>query len=388
MTKVKYPGQKINTKSFLEAYEPNVLKKLKNKFHLTDAFVTYSWGFNRETEKVDYEFVASKLGNFKQLNINAHAYVQGCNLVLSEHKDKDFFCRDYRGSLVPYHRNRKVTCVNNPKFNAYMVSKIESALKLDFDGVFVDNVHFGQFPLLIGQTKTSFFGCNCRYCQRLFRGKTGAEIPELFDLRDELTKQYLEFRSQSINEWLRNLADLVRSAGKQFGSNSFDPFFDSKLFYGTNLSETTKVQDYLLFENHDLPRLKRSNYGVKKIITKAKKPVFIVSYKQGIGRDGNFSQTDFDSIFTEANSLGYVPCYKMTEFVTNGVWHAIDPDKFQPVSLAGSGKFAKRVDRKLTTLPWPMLAKLYNRLYSPLLATYFENRLARGAFSWVFYKYT
>ena len=133
----------------------------RDKLGTTDAWVSYSWGFSEQTEQDDYQFLRDRLANFQRLGIKTHAYVQGTNLVWAEHQDADYYCRDYRGRLIPYHRGRKLTCPNNPAFRDYIHHKVALALCEDVDGVFVDNMHFGLFPLRIGKGRFTFFGCQC-----------------------------------------------------------------------------------------------------------------------------------------------------------------------------------------------------------------------------------
>src|SRR5512145_311730 len=138
MIRLKYPQHKVDLWSLWHSYDADQLCQAKEKLGITDAWVSYSWGFSERTEQADYEFLRQHLGNFQRLGIRTHAYVQGTNLVTAEHPDQDYYCRDYRGRLIPYHRGRKLTCPNNPAFKAYIHRKVELALREDVDGVFVD----------------------------------------------------------------------------------------------------------------------------------------------------------------------------------------------------------------------------------------------------------
>jgi len=91
MINLKYPGSKIDQRSLLEACDLKNLRAAQDNCFTTDAWVTYSWGFSQKTELEDYKFLRKKLPNFHKLGIRTHAYIQGPNLVYSEHSDQDFF---------------------------------------------------------------------------------------------------------------------------------------------------------------------------------------------------------------------------------------------------------------------------------------------------------
>ena len=56
MIQLKYPQAKIDSESFLISYDLSILKQAKATLGITDAWVSYSWGFARETEGEDYVF--------------------------------------------------------------------------------------------------------------------------------------------------------------------------------------------------------------------------------------------------------------------------------------------------------------------------------------------
>lgn len=386
MTRLKYPTTQIHTASFLNSYNFEVLKPLKEMLQLTDAWVSFSWGFSPRTELEDYDFTLGKLSNFQKLGIKTHAYIQGCNLVLEEHKGLDYFCRDWYGRFIPYHRGRKMTCPNNPYFQELLLNKVEYAAKKDFSGIFVDNILFGQMPLIVAGGYTTFFGCCCTFCKVSFKKYAGTQIPKLFKVDSPVYKQYVQFRVTVITKLLKSIAKQVQAADKEFGTNSFDPRNDTKLLNGTDISDLTQLQDYLLFENHDLPRFgkfPKSNAHLKVLIQKTKKPIFIVSYKKGIGRDEAYNQSDYNAIYTESKKLGYNPCYKGTEFLTGGVWHNINAKTLAPLKTIAISQLSTY---KKKSLKGKYLLRLYNRLYNPVITTQFENRYMRKMLGWLYYR--
>jgi hypothetical protein len=388
MIRLKYPHHTIDRLSLWQAYDPDQLRQAREKLGTTDAWVSFSWGFSEETEQEDYAFLRRRLGNFHRLGIKTHAYVQGTNLVLEEHRDNDYYCRDHRGRLIPYHRGRKLTCPNNPAFRAYIHRKVALALQEEVDGVFVDNIHFGAFPLLLGKTRSTFFGCRCQHCQRRFHGEVGGSIPTLFHVQSQPFQAYVEFRVRSLMDLVRALAVQVHTAGKEFGTNSFDPRLNPKLFYGTDLEGLAQTQDYLLFENHYLPSKTRSNAYLQPLVQPVSKPVFVVSYKQGIGRERQYSQAEFNAVYSESQAVGYVPCYKASEYTTKGMWHNLRYEDLQPVQkIEGVGLKAMAAASDMPRLPGgKYLSRTFNRFYVPTLDRYYENKLVRRGFGWLYYR--
>jgi hypothetical protein len=388
MLRLKYPHHKIDRESLWRSYDYDQLLQARAKLGITDAWVSYSWGFSEQTEQPDYQFLRERLGNFQQLGIRTHAYVQGTNMVWADHPDVDYYCRDHRGRLIPYHRGRKLACPNNPAFRDYIHHKVSLAVDEDVDGVYVDNIHLGLFPVLLGKNRATFFGCQCPHCQARFKAEVGTAIPGLFQQQSDLFQAYVDFRVRSLMGLVRELADEVQAAGKLFGTNSFDPRFDTRLFYGTDMQELAQVQDYLLFENHFLPSKKHSNAYLQPLVQPLGKPVFVVSYHKGIGREKHYAQADFDAVYSESQALGYAPCYKASEYTRKGVWHNLQIEQLQPVRrIETRSKQTAAANSTMPKLPagrW--LGRAANRFYVPTMHRYYENMLIRRSMGWLYYR--
>ncbi len=385
MVDLKYPRSKIDHHSLSNAYNYQNLKAAQEVCQITDSWVTYSWGFSPETEAEDYRFLRKKLPNFQKLGIRTHAYIQGPNLVYEEHKDQDLFCLDQNQRLIPYHRGRKMTCVNNPRFIEYLEKKVKLALREEIDGIFLDNVFFGLFPITMGN-KVSFFGCNCLYCQKLFQKKYGQKIPKIFDLNSELFFAYQDFRVKSLTRFIKYFSALAKDAKKTFGFNNLDPKFEPKLFYGLDYQSYAKSVDYFLFENHDAPTGKGNNLHLKELFSNLKKDIFVVSYKEGIGKEKLYQQHDFDAICSEANFLGYNPCYKASEYTHHGIWQNLDFSKINKVEATNSLWPQVPKNHRDKKVPELGISKLLNHLYVPTLEKYYENRFIRKIGNWAYYK--
>lgn len=387
MTDLKFFRPKKDVPSLMGSYEYEYLAEIREKFGVTDFWATWSWGFSDATEGPDRKFLEERIGNFRRAGIRVHAYVQGPNLVAAQFPGKDYWCRDERGRTIPYHRGRLVCCPNKPAYRKLLLGRVVRAARCGADGVFMDNVQVGKLgvPFLGGKT-VPFAGCACADCRAKFRRDTGREIPLRPDAPTEDVRAWYAWRLKVSADLLREAADLVHREGKLFGSNSFDPLFPTKYCYGTDIAETVKIQDYVLFENLRLPRGRQGNADLAPVIAKLPpgKDVFVVSYKRGIGHDAQWAQADVDRIFTEADALGFIPCLKGSEFFTRGRWHNLRPQryvaprpvaKFKPYGSKSGGGTMRRLVLKV-----PGVRGLLARHSAALLSRFFENRALRAAF--------
>ena len=365
MLQTKYFSPRIDTHSLLRTYDYDVLQAAKETFGITDVWATLSWGFSDATEKEDWEFLRARLDNFHRLGLRVHAYIQGPNVVYREFPDRDWYCRDPQGRLIAYHRGRKLTCVNHPEFRAFLQERVRRACAMDIDGVFIDNAFLGQLGFPGAEP-----GCRCAICKKLWS--------------PERTSTYGQFRIESLLGCMRDLAKIAHDAGKEFGSNSLDPRFDAEHVYGTDLRALADIQDYLLFETLTMPDAStgRGNAAVHRVLTDGltKKPVFVVSYKKGIGFDGTFSQKNIDDIFSEAACIGCCPALKGSEYLTNGTWHNLNPRGYRQPVVAAAAPPMPRAAR--LSLPRPLMHAIGRHVH-PLMSLYYENAFVRRSCGWV-----
>lgn len=381
LLQTKYHSPRIDERSFLTLYDDDRVSQAKQVLGVSDAWVTYSWGFSEKTEQSDYRFIQEKLPHFQEHHIRTHAYVQGLNVVTSEFADQDLFCRDARGRLIPYSKGRSLTCPNNPHFQTLIRQRVERACQESFDGIFIDNVIFGQPPSFLSQDVAPFFGCACVHCQRQFKKEHGSALPTHIRSAEAL-REYVQFRCDSVTRLLREQGQTAYQANKYFGINLYDPFHTTpELFFGYQLPAIEPHLDYFLIENHCLPsKSQRSNAHLTPLIQhSSQKSVCVVSYDRGIGFEPAYTQTDYDAIASEASALGYIPCYKVSEFTTEGVWHTTDFAKLQSVRVQKKWPVAMESFRP-TFLPWSsfadtLRAHLSDVALTPLLTAYFENPL-------------
>lgn len=400
MINTKYFDPTIDVESLLSSYDIEYLSEVKGKLGVTDFWATYSWGYNTQTEAEDYQFLVSRISNFHKLGIRLHAYVQGTNLVYAEYKDLDVWARDNFGRLMAYSKGRKLTCVNNPHFQAEFYRKVALAAQENFDGIFIDNVHMGQMAPSLGPKPVSFVGCYCQYCQQLFKEQTGQKVPRFLSwAKPELLQAYLDFRTQSLHSFLEKAAKIAHTHGKLFGSNSYDPKFDPRIVYGFEYDKLATLQDYLLFETHSFPNVDGSsnNFRAEQLAQQLPIPIFALSYKHGISYDHQLSQAELELLKADADSHAFNLCIKGSEFVTDGVWHNLRLNEIKKIPkrtdatfnqknngaenraqlFPNKMQFGFKTKLLLGVLALPLIAVATNYLYGTLMNATMEKKRMR-----------
>ncbi|CAN5302036.1 hypothetical protein BH10PAT2_BH10PAT2_0340 [soil metagenome] len=378
LLKTKYHAPKIDEQSFMQLYEHAYWQKAQALFGVTDAWLTYSWGFSDEHEQAGYAFVLSKLLHFQKLGISTHAYVQGFNVVSADFKNQDIFCRDPNGHLLPYSKGRLLTCPNNPSAVKIILDRVRAACCESFSGIFIDNLLFGLPPVLVSQDFVPFFGCACHFCQEKFKAQFSYDLP-IEGLCERTLPDYLQFRSSAVTNVISQVANLTRKYHKELGVNLYDPFLHTpELYFGYNLKELEPYLGYDLFENHAHPaRIVQGNVHLVDFLKKSKKPAFVVSYKDGIGFEKQFSQMDINQVFSESEQLHYSPCLKATEFTTQGVWHTLRLDKLskpERVDVSVEKFSALKSNSLLPAKAWQVLfAKCIQKILPGAMSFIYEH---------------
>lgn len=373
----------------MQLYDRDWLSQARRTLGTTDMWVTYSWGFADHTEQQDRAFILDHLENFRATGIRAHAYVQGLNVVTAEFPDSEFFCRDLHGRRLPYSRGRSFICPNHPDTQQLVLDRVQAAAQENFAGVFVDNILFGLPPWRVSERSVSFFGCACEHCQHAFEAQFGGSFPRTSRQRRRRLPELLQFRIDSIRRFIEPLSAVTRAAGKEFGINLYDPhLYTPELYFGFTVDSLADLLDYLLIENHSLPsRPGRHNRGLQPLIEQYRDShsIFVVSYHHGIGWERAYDQTDVDAVWAESHQLGYDPCLKATEFLTDKTWHALDITSLAIPETSELEILTAAETLDLDTLP-PRTARpnlfvspvvdFFDRWYSWLVTQYFERPLA------------
>lgn len=100
---------------------------------------------------------------------------------------------DSNGNLLP------ASCINNPEFIKFIHQWIDDAKYVGGDILFWDEPHF--YPVKSGWT------CRCKYCKEAFEREYGHNLP------DNIDREVVEFRENSIVKFLENVTEYNKKLG-------------------------------------------------------------------------------------------------------------------------------------------------------------------------------
>jgi len=397
LLKTKYHRPKIDEKSFYTLYTKKYIEHAQEKLGLTDMWLTYSWGFGDEREQEQYAYIKEVLPTIRDTGVRTYAYIQGFNVVHNDFKDADFYCRSISGKRIPYSKGRFLICPSHPDTLVHLQKRVAAALALPFDGIYIDNIIFGLMPFIVGENFSSTFGCHCTYCAKEFKNRFQYDIPSRAHSRSELN-DLLAFRTHQVTKVVRELSKMTREKEKVFGVNLFDPvLYTPELYFGYSFKELQSLLDYYLIENHAISTTlnELENKHIAELVREGK-PTFVLSYKYGIGCEPMFSQETMNRIYEDADSLGYSPCVKGSEFTTNGVWHTFDIDAVDTVNYTNNKRDrtssrSELVKQSLPNhgLPVRTAWRLVDRFIPTLYTWLYHSRILWSLFVWTgLYTYT
>lgn len=381
LLKTKYHHPKIDIDSFNSLYSKKSLQSMKALFGITDIWVTYSWGFENETKQ--HRHIKQTLKLTKNLNINSFLYVQGWNVIENDFQHRDFFAIDKHGRRQKYSKGRLLTCPNNPHFVQHFLNRITAACQENCTGIFVDNILFGRPPFMKRNDLWTGAGCYCSYCQTQYQKIYHQPIPKQF-LTSESITSYNTFRATSTFSLLHQAKKICKRFKKQFGVNFYDPISHDALYmYGYNLNQLAALVDYILIENFGLS-FPEKNTAITMQLGQYHKPIFVVSYRHGIGVDQQWSQSDINKLFSQSEAENYAICLKVSEFITNNVWHTLRLQGLTPPTRGTlkTGSTKTRISRNASR--WERsFAPLFDLMISYGSHIYFEYPLVNNIASFL-----
>lgn len=90
-------------------------------------------------------------------------------------------------------------CVNSPDYRRWSFQVIKDLAQYDIDGIFLDG------PIFIAS------GCYCDACREKFKSEFGEDLPAKEDWESSLWKKFIEFRYQSITDYMRDAYNTLKS---------------------------------------------------------------------------------------------------------------------------------------------------------------------------------
>jgi len=251
MLRVDYPSgwKKLKNLDFEK------LVKIKKQFYHADiewvlgSFGTYpgqgylvsfnSSYFEKYPGLGDFDFIRSYLPYARKYGLKVISYL---NLHWFSYKfaekHSDWQQINYEGipygEKYPLYGNGTTFCINSP-WRDWAFKMIEEVMQTGIDGVFLDG------PVIYPEC------CYCEYCKRLFKEKTGKDLPEWENWSDPVWKEFLLFRKESFLKFIRDARDVLKNVNKEgiiFINSSHLPSWqipryigDLELYQDFNLAE-------------------------------------------------------------------------------------------------------------------------------------------------------
>ena len=94
-------------------------------------------------------------------------------------------------------------CPNSP-YRDWLLNRLAKLAETGIDGLWLDVPIFG---LVVGK-----WGCACNYCQEKFIDQTGLNFPTRFDLTDQRFWRYVQWRHQTLTEFLEACQKTISDA--------------------------------------------------------------------------------------------------------------------------------------------------------------------------------
>ena len=101
--------------------------------------------------------------------------------------------------------NKGWPCFNSP-FRDWRADHLREYLEyLDLDGFYFDDMNWGSHD-----DTPYYFGCCCKYCEKLFKEETGLKIPRKVDFDSMDFRQFLDWRADKMRQFMVHVTQGVR----------------------------------------------------------------------------------------------------------------------------------------------------------------------------------
>ncbi len=328
MNKVKFMDYPVDEDVHREAHTAPIAKLVKEGLYTNWVHLMYDWGFSPEIEAEDWEDFRQAAEAYHAVGAQVFAYIQVSNCVFSgSFADKDWYARDPKGRKVFYYSGRYMTDWTHPEWKQHLVEMVTGALERGADGIFFDNLWYGDRPNSLNGAWLGGAGCFCDRCRALYREETGREIPvKILPDRDDVAT-YLRWRADQVTKMVADLADTARciKPGVPISANDYVVTLqNSFLIYGIDVEALARIQDVVMVENFALPRLDlaprpRLANNVLTIrntreFVRDQAHLSVLSYDVGIGFDPVYPPRRHQQGIAEAAACGASMTIKGTEY--------------------------------------------------------------------------
>jgi hypothetical protein len=288
----------------------------------------YDWGFPPEIETEDWEDFRKAAEVYHEVGSPVFAYIQSSNCVYQgSYVEKDWYARNPKGRKIYYYSGRYMVDWTHPGWVAHLKDLIKGAIERGADGIFFDNMWYGEMPNALLGAWIGGAGCYCERCQRLYREDTGHDLPQkILPDRPEVA-DYIRWRAGRVTDTIKELSDYARQLkpGCPISANDFDVTMrNSYLVYGLDVEGLAAIQDVIMVENFALPRwdlqpkpsLSNNALTIRNTreFVRDQAHLSVLSYDVGIGFDPVYPPRRHQQGICEAAACGASMTIKGTEY--------------------------------------------------------------------------
>lgn len=310
------------------AHSASGAKVVASDLYTNWVHLTYDWGFPPEVEQEDWEDFRSAAEAYHAAGCFVYAYIQVSNCVYSgSFAQKDWYARDSKGRKIYYYSGRYMVDWTHPEWIQHLQDRVAGALAHGADGIFFDNLWYGERPNNLMGAWMGGAGCYCERCRTLYRAETGREIPEkILPARDDVA-DYLRWRANQVTKTVELLAETARrlKPGTPISANDYVvTMHNSYLIYGIDVAALARIQDVIMVENFALarwdetprPRLANNALTIRNTreLIGTHRHLSVLSYDAGIGFDPVYPPRRHQTAIAEAAALGASMTVKGTEY--------------------------------------------------------------------------
>ena len=344
MNKIKFMDYPVNEAVHRDIHDLPAAKVVVDEMNTNWVHLMYDWGFPPEIEQEDWEDFHHAAEVYHRVGSPIFAYIQTSNCVYEgSFISKDWYARDRRGRKIYYYSGRYMVDWTHPEWVQHLKDLIKGALDRGADGIFFDNLWYGEEPNSLMGAWLGGAGCYCPRCQSLYQAETGRSIPEKILPGNQEVAEYLRWRSNQVTATLQDLADTVHSLKPDapISANDYDVTMrNSYLIYGIDVEALAKIQDIIMVENFALPRwdstpkprLANNALTIRNTreLVGDQAHLNVLSYDVGIGFDPVYPPRRHQQGIAEAAACGASMTIKGTEYndgkqmtlLTESTYHA------------------------------------------------------------------
>ena len=344
MNRLKFMNQAVDEGVHLEAHTPQGAQRVVGELFCNWVHLTYNWGFPPEVEIEDWESFAQAARVYHQAGSLVFAYIQTSNCVFDgTFRNKKWYALDARGRRVHYYTGRYMVCLQNEEWRAHLQTMITGAIQRGADGIFFDNLWYGEQPYSLFSAWLGGAGCYCPACRQLYRDHSGAEIPRRIQPGEERSDAYIRWRADQLSRLVEDLAAHARSLKQDvvISANDYDPIpRPSYMVFGIDLGRLSQIQNVMMIENFSLPRWDSqpaarlaNNALTMRLVRPALREgshLSMLSYDTGIGFDGVYPLRRYLQGMAEAAACGCSTTLKGTEYFDGRKHTLLTEERYGP----------------------------------------------------------